>query len=180
MRPAPTLVTARTRLRPWTDADRAPFAALNADPEVMAHFPATLSRAESDTLVDRIRAAFDAQGFGFWALEVVDGPAFVGFVGLSVPPYPLPFGPCVEIGWRLARTAWGHGYAQEAAREALRFGLEDLALPEIVSFTARSNLRSQRVMQAIGMQPDPAGDFAHPRLPAGHPLAPHVLYRKRR
>jgi RimJ/RimL family protein N-acetyltransferase len=180
MRPAPTLVTARTRLRPWTDADRAPFAALNADPEVMAYFPSTLSRHESDALVDRIRAAFDAQGFGFWALEVDGGPAFVGFVGLSVPPYPLPFGPCVEIGWRLARTAWGHGYAQEAAREALRFGLEDLALPEIVSFTARSNLRSQRVMQAIGMQPDPAGDFVHPRLPAGHPLAPHVLYRKRR
>lgn len=180
MRPAPTLRTARTRLRPWTDADRAPFAALNADPEVMAHFPSTLSRDQSDALVDRIQAAFEAQGFGFWALEVEGGPSFVGFVGLSVPPYALPFGPCVEIGWRLARAAWGHGYAQEAAREALRFGLHDLALPEIVSFTARTNTRSQRVMQAIGMQHDPAGDFVHPRVPAGHPLAPHVLYRKRR
>jgi ribosomal-protein-alanine N-acetyltransferase len=146
----------------------------------MAYFPATLSRAESDALVDRIQAAFAAQGFGFWALEVVGGPAFVGFVGLSVPPYPLPFGPCVEIGWRLSRAAWGHGYAQEAARAALRFGLEDLALPEIVSFTARSNTRSQRVMQAIGMVHDAAGDFVHPRLPEGHALAPHVLYRARR
>ena len=107
-------------------------------------------------------------------------PDRVGLISMLLINLTLVLSLAALIGWRLARNAWGHGYAQEAAREALRFGLEDLALPEIVSFTARSNLRSQRVMQAIGMQPDLTGDFMHPRLPAGHPLAPHVLYRKRR
>ncbi len=176
------LETDRLILRAWRDADREPFAALNADPEVMRHFPATLSRAESDRLVDRLLHKFDAQGWGWFAAEVKGGAPFIGFVGLNLPDYAdkLPFTPAFEVGWRLARSSWGHGYASEAALRCLRFAFEDLDREEVVSFTARSNDRSQKVMQRIGMMRDADGDFGHPSLPEGHPIRPHVLYRLRR
>ena len=171
-----TLSTARLVLRPWTAADRGPFAQLNADPAVMEFFPAPLTRAESDGLMDRLMDGFAQHGFGLWAVEA-PGAGLVGFTGLSVPSYETAFTPCVEVGWRLARHAWGKGYAREAAREALRFGFEDAGLREIVSFTVPANVRSRRVMEAVGMTRDVAGDFEHPRLPVGHALRPHVLYR---
>lgn len=174
---ADPLVTPRTRLRRWRPEDRAPFAALNADARVMEHFPALLGRAESDALVDRIEADFAARGFGFWALEIPGVLPFAGFVGLSVPSFSAPFTPCVEIGWRLPVAAWGHGYAREAARAALQYGFGPLSLAEIVSFTAVENVRSQKVMEAIGMQRDRGGDFDHPRIARGHRLERHVLYR---
>jgi RimJ/RimL family protein N-acetyltransferase len=170
-----TLCGPRVVLRPWRDADRAPFAALNADAHVMEHLPAPLTADESDAMLARAQAALQAQGWGNWALEI-DGQ-FAGFTGLSRPRFAAHFTPCVEIGWRLARRFWGAGYATEAAQLALRHGFTALALPEIVSFTATTNLRSQRVMQRIGMRRDANGDFGHPRLPPGHPLQRHVLYR---
>ena len=170
------LTTPRLRLRPWRDADRAPFARLNADAEVMRHFPNLLSRDDSDAMVDRVMAVFAERGWGNWAVEVAATGTFIGFTGLSVPRHVLPFSPCVEVGWRLARAAWGHGYASEAARAALRFGFEVLQLPEIVSFTALGNLRSRAVMERIGMH-DAHADFDHPALPDGHPLRRHCLYR---
>jgi RimJ/RimL family protein N-acetyltransferase len=171
------LRTERLLLRPWRDEDRAPFAAMNADPEVMEHFPSVLSRAESDALVDRIQAHFAARGWGLFAVEVPGEASFVGFVGLHTPSWSPPFGPCVEVGWRLARSAWGRGYAVEAAREALRFGFETVGLDEIVSFTVPANVRSRRVMERLGMRHDVGGDFDHPLIPEGHPLRRHVLYR---
>src|SRR5277367_5450441 len=127
----PTLSTERLILRSWGDADREPFAALNADPEVMRHFPATLSRTESDELIDHLEAHIDSHGYGFWALERLEDARLLGAVGLAnVPPY-LPFAPAKEIGWRLARLAWGQGYATEAAGAAVRFGFHDLGLTEI-------------------------------------------------
>jgi ribosomal-protein-alanine N-acetyltransferase len=174
------LRTERLVLRRWRDADRAPFAALNADPEVMRHFPAVLSRSESDALAERIEHHFTTHGFGAWAVEIPGVVAFAGFVGLSVPRFAAPFMPCVEIGWRLDRATWGKGYAREAARAAMAFAFDQLALPEIVSFTVPDNLRSRRVMEALGMTHDPSGDFDHPLVPEGHPLRRHVLYRKRR
>lgn len=173
------IATERTQLRRWTDADRAPFAVLNADGEVMEHFPATLDRAESDRAADRIEAHFAARGFGLWALEIPGLASFAGFVGLSVPTFETAFTPCVEIGWRLARPFWGRGYVTESARAALAFGFDDLGLSEIVSFTVPANLRSRRVMERIGMTHDERDDFDHPVLPEGHPLRRHVLYRKR-
>lgn len=169
--------TARLILRSWRDADRAPFAALNADPEVMRYFPAPLSREESDALADRVVAAMAARGWGWFAVEVKDGQPFIGFVGLNVPSYQIPCGPCVEVGWRLARSAWGSGCATEAASAAVTFGFERLGLGEIVSFTAVGNGRSQAVMERLGMIRDPADDFDHPLLEEGHPLRRHVLYR---
>lgn len=175
--PAPT---ARTVLRRWRPEDRAPFAALNADPRVMEHFPALLTRPESDALADRIEAHFAQHGFGAWALEVPGHLPFAGFVGLMVPGFHAPFMPAVEVGWRLSVEAWGHGYAREAARAALAHGFEVLGLDEIVSFTSHPNTRSIRVMESIGMVRDVAGDFEHPRIAEGHRLRPHVLYRVRR
>jgi RimJ/RimL family protein N-acetyltransferase len=171
------LSSARLRLRRWRDEDREPFAALNADPRVMEFFPGTLSRAESDALVDRIEAHFDKHGFGAWAIEVPGVAGFVGFTGLSVPRFEAPFMPCVEVGWRLPVEHWGKGYASEAARLALSYGFETLDLPEIVSFTAATNRRSTAVMERLGMRRDPADDFDHPALPEGHRLRRHVLYR---
>lgn len=173
----PELRTARLLLRRWREEDLAPFAALNGDPEVMAHFVEPLTPARSDHMVDRIEAAFARDGFGLWALEVCQTGQFIGFTGLNEVAFAAHFTPAVEIGWRLARPAWGHGYATEAARAALWFGLCRVGLAEVVSFTAATNLRSQAVMRRLGMSHDPADDFDHPDLPAGHRLRPHVLYR---
>lgn len=150
---------------------------MNADPEVMEHFPATLTPDESDALIDRIDGRFDERGFGLWALEIAGTGQFIGFTGLSVPRFEAHFTPAVEIGWRLTRSSWGRGYASEAARRALTFAFDDLGLAEVVSFTSHTNLRSQLVMKRIGMTNDPAEDFDHPELDEGHPLRRHVLWR---
>ena len=168
----------RVLLRPWRATDRAPFAALNADPQVMEHFPAPLTAAQSDAMIARAQALLDERGWGSWALEI--GGQLAGFTGLTRPGFEAHFTPCVEIGWRLARPFWGHGYASEAARLALAHGFEQLGFDAIVSFTATTNLRSQAVMRRLGMRHDPADDFDHPSLPDGHRLRRHVLYRLQR
>lgn len=150
---------------------------MNADPQVMEHFTTTLTKAESDALADRIDARFEQHGFGLWALEVAETRQFIGFTGLSVPRFEAHFTPAVEIGWRLARSSWGHGYASEAARRAFAFAFQDLGLSEIVSFTSSTNRRSQAVMNRIGMTNDPADGFDHPWVEEGHPLRRHVLWR---
>jgi RimJ/RimL family protein N-acetyltransferase len=169
--------TERLRLRRWRPEDRVPFADLNADPEVMRYFPATMSRAESDALVDRIEAHFAEHGYGLWAVEVIASQEFIGFVGVAHVPFEAHFTPALEVGWRLARSAWGHGYATEAGRAALTFAFDHSDVTEIVSFTTRTNQRSQAVMQRLGLTRRPEDDFDHPRLQPGHPLRPHVLYR---
>ena len=169
--------TPRLVLRQWRDSDREPFAALNADPVVMEFFPAPQDRASSDAAINAWSEQIDSRGWSNWAVEARASGAFVGFIGLTVPKRVLPFSPCVEIGWRLAREHWGHGYATEAARAAVSVGFEDYGLREIVSFTVPANFRSRRVMERIGMTHDPADDFDHPRLPEGHALRRHVLYR---
>jgi RimJ/RimL family protein N-acetyltransferase len=176
MRPA-GIATERLVLRAWRAGDRAPFAALNADPAVMEHFPAVLPRAASDALADRIAADLAERGWGLWALETRADGAFIGFTGLQPVTFAAPFAPAVEIGWRLARAAWGHGYASEAARAAAAFAFGELGLGEVVSFTATTNTRSIAVMERIGMTRDPAEDFDHVRVPEGSPLRRHVLYR---
>jgi RimJ/RimL family protein N-acetyltransferase len=169
--------TDRLLLRRWVTADRAPFAEINSDAEVMRHFPSVLSREESESFADRIAKHFIMHGFGLWAVEILSVAPFAGFVGLAVPSFEAPFTPCVEIGWRLGRAFWGHGYATEAAMAALDFGFKELGLNEVVSFTVPNNVRSRRVMERIGMLHDPRDDFEHPLLPDGHPLRRHVLYR---
>jgi RimJ/RimL family protein N-acetyltransferase len=173
----PVLRTSRLSLRRWREADLEPFAALNAHPQVMEHFPAPMTREQSDDLVRRIEVGFEEHGYGLWALEVLATGEFIGFTGLSNPSFEAHFTPAVEIGWRLARSAWGNGYAPEAARAALAFGFDKVGLKEVVSFTAIPNVRSQSVMRKIGMTHDPADDFDHPRLSPDSPLHRHVLWR---
>jgi RimJ/RimL family protein N-acetyltransferase len=174
------LRTDRLLLRRWHESDAVPFAGMNADPKVMEHFPALLSRDETDAAIQRMTEHFELHGFGLWSVEVPEWAPFIGFVGLRLIPWTAPFTPCVEVGWRLAAEFWGHGFATEAARAALDFGFQSLHLDEIESFTVPENLRSRRVMERIGMVHCPEEDFAHPMLPTGHRLSRHVLYRIRR
>jgi RimJ/RimL family protein N-acetyltransferase len=173
----PAVRTERLLLRPWRDEDREPFAAMNADPVVMEHFPGTMSRQSSDALVDRFRAHWQELGWGVWAVEIPGEAPFIGFVGLGrqdAPGYPV-----VEVGWRLARPFWGRGYATEGAQRGLELGFGALALDEVVSFTVPQNTRSRAVMERIGMHRDLAEDFDHPRVdPVAYPhIVRHVLYR---
>ncbi len=170
--------TDRLVLRRWQPSDVEPFARLNGDPRVMEFFPALLTRTQTEAMIAEIERRINRDGFGFWAAELKAVKEFIGFIGLSVPSFELPFSPCVEIGWRLAFDHWGKGYAQEGARAALNFGFERIALKEIVSFTTVANLRSRHVMERIGMIYDRDADFDYPKLPEGHPLRRHVLYGK--
>ncbi len=174
------LETDRLILRRWQPRDRAPFAALNADPEVRRHFPGTLGRAESDAQLDRFEAAWDADGIGFAAAERKADGVLVGMAGLARVHGEGPLSGSVEVGWRLAAAHWGRGYATEAAARWLAYGFDTLGLPEIVAFTVPANAASQAVMRRLGMVRDPGRDFLHPALPAGHPLAAHVVIAMRR
>ncbi|SEA21204.1 GNAT family N-acetyltransferase [Microbulbifer marinus] len=168
--------TERLQLRNWRDSDRGPFAEMNADPRVMEHFPALLSRAESDAGVDRQLAHIEKYGWGFWAVERLEDEKFIGFVGIKHVTDDMPFAPAVEIGWRLGTEYWGQGYATEAARASLRVAFEQLELPEVVSFTPLTNLRSQAVMERLGMRRAPE-TFEHPLVPVASPLRKHCLYQ---
>jgi RimJ/RimL family protein N-acetyltransferase len=169
--------TARLVLRPFTDVDRAPFAALNTHPLVVELLGSSASRAESDAMVDRFSAEMDREGWGLWAVEVDGGAPFIGMVGLHRMSAAMPMAPGIEIGWRLHPDHWGHGYASEAAQASLDYGFGEGGLSDVVAFTTTVNTRSQAVMERIGMTRDLAGDFDHPLLPEGSPLRRHVLYR---
>ncbi|WP_055712498.1 GNAT family N-acetyltransferase [Streptomyces torulosus] len=169
------LRTDRLLLRAWRESDLAPWAAMNADPEVRAYFPELLTTEQSDASVARFQADLDRRGWGWWAVEVRATGEFIGFTGLDPVEDDMPF-TGVEAGWRLTRTAWGHGYATEAARAAVDFGFRRLDLDEILAVTVATNLRSQAVMRRIGMTHDPADDFDDPSMPEG-PLRRSVVYR---
>jgi RimJ/RimL family protein N-acetyltransferase len=143
----------------------------------MQHFAGTLSRSESDQLLAGIEAHFARHGFGLFAAELRETGQFVGFIGISIPEFDAPFMPAVEIGWRLDPACWNRGLATEGARAVLRYAFDILELKEVVSFTVPDNLASRRVMEKLGMTREAADDFDYPRLPAGHPLRRHVLYR---
>jgi RimJ/RimL family protein N-acetyltransferase len=170
------LNTERLVLRRWTDADRGPFAEMNADPEVMRYFPNVMTKQESDAAVDRIEQGFENNGFGLWAVEI-DG-RFAGFTGLNRTTFDTPMGPHVEIGWRFAKWAWGQGYATEAAQCVLDAAFTELGLTEVFSFTTETNLPSERVMQRIGMKRRTDLDFDHPNTP-GWWDAKHIVYQAR-
>lgn len=175
----PEIQTIRLRMREWRAEDRVPLAAMHADPEVMRYFPATLDRAASDAACERWIGQWEQHGLGMWSVETLATGEWIGCVGLLIPRLPLPCGPAVEVGWRLARGAWGRGYASEAASASLDFGFERLGLAEIIAITALSNERSRRVMERIGMS-NSGQDFDHPAVVEGHPLRRHCLYRVRR
>ncbi|WP_166422556.1 GNAT family N-acetyltransferase [Paraglaciecola sp. 20A4] len=169
------LETDRLILRNWIQSDYTPFYALNADPVAMRYFPSIYTQAQSDSLADKCKAHITQNGWGLWAVCTKSDNFFIGFVGLHTPDTNLPCSPCIEIGWRLQPEYWGLGYASEAAHKALEYGFNELALPEIVSFTAKINQPSRVVMKRIGMR-DTTRNFQHPSLSSDNPLAEHVLY----
>jgi ribosomal-protein-alanine N-acetyltransferase len=171
------LQTDRLILRNWCAADRQPFARMNADAKVMEFLPATLTNAESDSLAEKIEEHIQRRGFGLFATELRSSHSFIGFIGLAIPTFQAAFTPCVEVGWRLSAIHWGKGLATEGAREVVRHAFRVLGLDELVSFTVPANIRSRRVMEKLGMTHDAVDDFDHPKLPEGHPLRRHVLYR---
>jgi RimJ/RimL family protein N-acetyltransferase len=174
----PTMLrTRRLILRQWQESDFLPYARLNADQRVMEFMLGTMTEEETRQSIENIEKHFDAHGFGRWAVEIAESEKFIGFVGINIPTYTLPFSPCVEVAWRICANEWGKGYAPEAANEAMRDGFERVGLQEIVSFTTLTNLKSRRVMEKLGMQYCPAEDFDHPMVSEGHHLRRHVLYR---
>lgn len=169
------LSTERLRMRRWRDSDRAPFAAMNADPQVMRHFPSLMTAEATDAFVDLIERRFEDQGYGLWALQPLDESSdFIGYAGLNAVPHGIVGAGGMEAGWRLQPSAWGHGYATEAGREAIRVAFEGIGLTEVWSMTAVTNTPSIRVMQRLGMSEYTR--FEHPRVPEGSPVRPHVMY----
>lgn len=170
------IATERLILRQWEESDLLPFYKLNSDPEVMEYFPTLLSREESDQLASESRLRIDQNGWGLWAVEEKKSQIFIGFVGLNQPKVELPFSPCIEVGWRLAREYWGKGYATEAGREALKYAFDVLEVSEVVSFTAATNRRSEAVMQRLGLV-NAHSNFNHPEVPPHSQLCEHILYK---
>jgi ribosomal-protein-alanine N-acetyltransferase len=176
----PSITTARLLLRPWRRSDLAPFAALNADPEVMRFFPRIRSPQESAAAMKAAMAGLERRGWGLWAVERPGRCPFIGFIGLNEPAFETAFTPCVEIAWRLVRAEWGQGLCPEGARAVLDFAFGPAGLAEVVAFTTRPNRPSIRVMEKLGMTHDPAEAFRHPQIPADHPLSWCELYRIKR
>ena len=175
------IITERLILRPWKDEDFAPFAEMNADPQVREFFPSLLTREESDAGIRSLQGTYARDGFCFFPAELIATGEFIGFIGIQTMDFAVPSvaQPAVEIGWRLARSAWGQGYATEAGQAALEYGFDTIGLPEVVAVTMASNARSQAVMRRIGMTTDPAEDFDDPDVDEA-PLRHHVVYRKLR
>ena len=172
--------TPRLVLREWRDEDLPLIAAINGDPTAMRHFVKPMTREESDASIERYRASQATNGFCMWAVEAPGVAPLIGVLGLARTGFEPPLETGVEIGWRLAPAHWGKGYATEGAKAALKFGFEEIGLDEIVSTTTQVNEPSWRVMQRIGMTRDERADFDHPRVPEGHPIRPHILYRLKR
>lgn len=171
------LTTPRLLLRPLTVDDAAAFTRMNADPEVMRHFPSPLTAQESSKLLERLMAHHATEGFGWLAVSERTTHEFVGCVGLQRVTFEAAFTPCVDLGWRLDRSHWGKGLATEAAGAVANWAFGPLGLDAVVAFSFVHNIPSRRVMEKLGMTREPNFDFEHPRLPEGHPLCPHVFYR---
>ncbi len=167
--------TDRLILRQWRTSDLDACAQMNADEDVMRYFPSTLSKEETMAMIERFSRGIEEQGWGFWACELKENHVFIGFIGINDRLIPKPIAPAVEVGWRLLKEYWGKGYATEGAKACLDFAFNQLGIEQIVSFTAEKNFRSRKVMERIGMKYE--GEFEHPKLPQGHPLRRHVLYR---
>lgn len=165
----------RLNFRLWKEGDKSAFAEMNSDLKVMEFFPKALTENESDLLYQSINDKMEEKNFGLWAVEIKKEKEFIGFIGFNIPNFESDFTPCIEIGWRLKKEAWGRGYATEGARECLAYGFAILNFPEVFSFTSSLNTPSENIMKKIGMQK--VGEFKHPNLPDTSPLKKHLLYK---
>ncbi|SDG47078.1 GNAT family N-acetyltransferase [Pelagibacterium luteolum] len=175
------LQTTRLNLRPWRTSDADAYAALQGDPIVRRFFPAPLRREQAEADLAAHMDKFATNGFGMLAAELKSTGDFVGLIGIGRVPdiikSVIPSQPEIEIGWVINHSFWGQGLAPEGATACRDYAFQTLECPEIVAFTAAINTPSQRVMEKIGLTRAPEDDYLHPRIPEGHPLRPHVLYR---
>lgn len=174
------LKTNRLILRHWKESDLPLFYKLNSNPKVMEYFPFTLTKEQSDNMARKIQKELSEMSYGLWAVELKLNQTFIGFIGLHYQDFNTTFSPCIEIGWRLDFPFWGYGYATEGAKCALKYGINTLKIEEIVAFTPKINYRSRRVMEKLNMSYDSKDDFLHPKIPKGHPISEHVLYRSQK
>ncbi|SFE12052.1 ribosomal-protein-alanine N-acetyltransferase [Paenibacillus catalpae] len=166
--------TPRLRLRDWREADLGPFIRMNEDEKVMEYFPKTLSEEETIAFYEVITNEFKDLGYGLYAVETKENNAFIGFIGFHQATFEADFTPCVEIGWRLTKEAWGKGYATEGADACLQYGFDKLGFTDVYSFTAEINKGSKNVMKKIGMRF--IQTFEHPRVEKNSRLSKHVLF----
>lgn len=152
---------------------------MNDDRRVTEFFANRYTRELSESRAASMRRELEQIGYGWWVVEVREGPSFAGVICLREVPFQAHFTPVREIGWRFSFETWGHGYATEGATAALAFAFDRMHWDEVVAMTSILNLRSQRVMQRLGMRRDLNDDFDHPAVEAGHPLRRHMLYRIR-
>jgi ribosomal-protein-alanine N-acetyltransferase len=169
------IITPRLQLRQWLPSDIPPFTTINKDATVMQYFPNTLTDEETLQMITRINTHFEEHGYGPYAVENKLTKEFLGYTGFAIPTFESYFTPCIEIGWRFKKEAWGQGFATEAAIACLRYGFETLGFDKVFSFTAVINTKSEKVMQRIGMTL--VGYFDHPKIEKGSVLCRHVLYR---
>jgi RimJ/RimL family protein N-acetyltransferase len=164
----------RLGFRSWEMHDIAAMAAINADPQVMEFFPTTQDMQQTEAFVMRMQQQMTEKRYCYFAVEKLDDHAFIGFIGLSDKTFEAAFTPCVDVGWRLARSAWGHGYATEGAKRCLEYGLHELGLREIYAIAPLINIKSEGVMKKIGM--NKVCEFVHPQLPGDKRLRDCVVY----
>ena len=165
----------RLGFRNWKDDDVRDFSVINQDDKVMEYFPSKLSVEETKDFIKRLQDHFTKFGHNFYAVELLENKELIGFIGLADTKLNLEFTPCKEIGWRLKQSVWNKGYATEGAKRVLEYGFNDLDFNEIVSFTAKVNIKSKYIMKKIGMTK--VGEFIHPKIEGNHLLNPHVLYK---
>ena len=165
----------RLGFRNWVMEDLSEFSEINQDDNVMEYFPAKLSKDETKQFIIRLQDHYKEFGHNFYAVELLTNKELIGFIGLADTRMNLDFTPCKEIGWRLKRSTWNKGLATEGAKRVLEYGFNDLNINEIVSFTAKVNLKSEHIMKKIGMTK--VKEFVHPKIDANHVLNPHVLYK---
>jgi len=167
--------TTRLGFRKWSNNDLTDLAKLCADPEVMRYFPSTLNKSEAQNFIDRLIDHHEKNGHTYYLVELLSTQEFIGFIGLAYQEYESYFTPCVDIGWRLKKEAWGNGYATEGAEACLKHAFQNLKIEEIYSTTTHNNQPSEKVMQKIGMKK--MDNFVHPKIASDHPLQPMVVYK---
>lgn len=169
--------TARLILRTWKNEDANAYYQINQDSKVVELLRGPLTMKQVKDFIPVVNKHQEKHGYTLWAVELKETGELVGFIGLNYIDWESHFTPAVEVGWRLGSQYWNKGYATEGAKASLEYGFKKCDLKEIVSFTVPANIRSIRVMEKIELKRDLNSDFAHPKLPAGHPLSQHILYR---
>lgn len=172
--------TERLGLRNWNNSDLIEMTALNQDTQVMEFFPSTQDKSKTQGFIERMQKHFDVHNYCYFAADRLDTKEFIGFIGLCTQNYLKDHPTFTDIGWRLKQAAWGKGFATEGAKGCLKFAFEEMNLDKVYSVCSLINVKSENVMQKIGMQKEM--EFNHPLLsdyPELEVCALYVIQRPR-